>query len=248
MSSADKIIAIADGERGYHEGPNNLTKYGKWYASGFENVRWCDMFVSWCADQAGLSKIVGRFAFTPSHANWFKGKNQWGSRPRRGAIAFFQLPGGPDRINHVGIVIRTLPDGGIVTIEGNVSDRVDRVVRRSHIVGYGYPAYPGVGRTPSEVPPFPLPKGWYYGPATAGPHAVTGQQGPKAYRDGLRAWQQRMHVRGWHIGTDGLYNDRTAKVCKQFQEQKGLLVDGKADGKIGQVTWSAAWTTPVTSE
>jgi len=248
MNAAATLIATAENELGYEEGRNNYSKYGKWFDPRFSHELWCDMFVSWCAAQVGLSNVVGRFAWTPSHANWFRAKHQWGTSPRAGAIVFFQFPDGPDRISHVGIVKSVLADGGIVTIEGNVPDRVKRLVRRANIVGYGYPAYRGstLPAPVGEVPAFPLPPGWWYGPASGGPHAVTGYDPPRAYRDGLQAWQRRMQVRGWRqIGkAEGLYNDRTADVCRQFQRQKGLEVDGE----IGINTWRAAWTTPITPD
>jgi hypothetical protein len=246
MRSVDRLIAVAEQERGYREGPNNKTKYGKWFDPRFEHVMWCDMFVSWCADQVGLSKVVGRFALTRTHANWFKSHDRWSGHPHRGAIVFFHMPTGHPGINHVGIVERVLDDGGIVTIEGNAGDKVARVTRRAHIVGYGHPDYPDDNaKIKTEVPPFPLPTGWWYGPASAGPHSVTGTHGPASYRDGLKTWQRRMLVRGWtDIGKpEGVYNQQTAKVARQFQEEKHLHVDGG----IGIETWKAAWTAPITA-
>jgi surface antigen len=248
VNSVDHLIAIAAKEKGYHEGPENLTKYGKWYDPRFKHVAWCDMFVSWCANQAGLSKVVGRYALCRDHANWFQAHGRWGAKPRRGAIVFFHMPGGHDGINHVGIVAEVLADGGVVTWEGNSGDRVAKVVRRAHRVGYGYPAYPDHPAItspppPAKVPAFPLPAGWSYGPASAA-HSVTGHSGPASYRAGLKTWQQRMLTRGWSgIGTaDGYYTDRTAKVARQFQKEKHLHIDGG----IGPETWRAAWTTKIT--
>ncbi|WP_433293661.1 CHAP domain-containing protein [Actinoplanes sp. CA-030573] len=248
MNAVDRLIAVAEKERKlkYHEGKNGYTKYGDWFAPKFEHAAWCDMFVSWCADQCGLSKVVGRYASCTAHAKWFQAHDHWGRKPRRGAIVFFHMPSGHKGPNHVGIVERVLDDGGIVTIEGNSSDKVARNVRRSHIVGYGYPQYPdGGGSSLSvKVPAFPLPKDFYYGPAKKGPHPVTGHSGPASYREGLKKWQRRMLVRGWGgIGTaDGFYSGRTDKVASQFQKEKGLYIDGL----IGPDTWKAAWTKPIT--
>ena len=57
------IIGVALTQVGYTEGSNNYTKYGVWY--GLPNSPWCGMFVSWCANQAGiptsvLSRKIGR--------------------------------------------------------------------------------------------------------------------------------------------------------------------------------------------
>jgi peptidoglycan hydrolase-like protein with peptidoglycan-binding domain len=59
---------------------------------------------------------------------------------------------------------------------------------------------------------------------------------------GTRDWQQQMSNRGWSIGVDDLYGDESEDVCRSFQSEKGLAVDGL----VGPETWSAAWTAPVT--
>jgi hypothetical protein len=59
---------------------------------------------------------------------------------------------------------------------------------------------------------------------------------------GTREWQQQMSNRGWDIGVDDLYGGESEDVCRSFQAEKGLAVDGL----VGPETWSAAWTAPVT--
>lgn len=61
-------------------------------------------------------------------------------------------------------------------------------------------------------------------------------------RGHIRTWQARMAERGWTITVDGLFGPQTEYVLRQFQSEKGLAVDGL----LGPVSWSAAWTTPVT--
>jgi len=51
-----------------------------------------------------------------------------------------------------------------------------------------------------------------------------------------------MGKRGWTITADGFYGNQTSSVTRQFQQEKGLSVDGL----IGPQTWAAAWTAPVT--
>lgn len=129
---------------GYHEGPNNATPFGAWYGPGFGNAAWCDMYVSYCAAAAGGSDIVGRFAYTPSHAQWFVSRGQWGLVPRRGAIVFFDWSGGGaiSGIDHVGTVESVDANGQIVSIDGNYSNQVARWRHpMRNVVGYGYPAY-----------------------------------------------------------------------------------------------------------
>ena len=60
--------------------------------------------------------------------------------------------------------------------------------------------------------------------------------------DDVRTWQQRMRNRGWRIDVDGVYGPASAGVCRDFQREKGLSVDGI----VGPNTWAAAWTAPVT--
>jgi len=66
-----EFVSIASGEVGYTEGTGNITKYGEWY--GLDGNPWCAMFVSWCANQAGiLNSIVPKYALCSAGANWYK--------------------------------------------------------------------------------------------------------------------------------------------------------------------------------
>ncbi|MFF4777628.1 N-acetylmuramoyl-L-alanine amidase [Microtetraspora fusca] len=58
----------------------------------------------------------------------------------------------------------------------------------------------------------------------------------------VRVWQRQMRQRGWSIAVDGVFGPRCDTVCRSFQQQKGLAVDGI----VGPITWDAAWTSPVT--
>lgn len=59
----------------------------------------------------------------------------------------------------------------------------------------------------------------------------------------VRQWQAQMQKRGWRIDVDGIYGRQSATVCKQFQQEKGLHVDGI----VGSRTWNAAFTLPIES-
>jgi len=48
--AARQVLAVAVGELGYAEGPNNLTKYGEW--AGDKNAAWCAEFICWCVNEA----------------------------------------------------------------------------------------------------------------------------------------------------------------------------------------------------
>jgi peptidoglycan hydrolase-like protein with peptidoglycan-binding domain len=58
----------------------------------------------------------------------------------------------------------------------------------------------------------------------------------------VRTWQEKMHGRGWNIGVDQIYGPQSESVCRSFQAEKGLSVDGL----VGPQTWNATWTAPVT--
>ncbi|PRX97869.1 peptidoglycan-binding protein [Allonocardiopsis opalescens] len=67
-------------------------------------------------------------------------------------------------------------------------------------------------------------------------------QPPVRESDAARTWQRRMRDRGWTIVADGRYGPDSERVCRAFQAEKGLAVDGV----VGPETWRAAWTAPVT--
>jgi Putative peptidoglycan binding domain/N-acetylmuramoyl-L-alanine amidase len=92
-----------------------------------------------------------------------------------------------------------------------------------------------------SAPKFPYPSDNYLGVP----------DGTKLWHDGhggggdstnVRTWQQKMKNRGWSITVDGRYGSASQSVCKQFQSEKGLGVDGK----VGPKTWNATWNNPVT--
>ena len=148
--TAGGMAQIALSQVGIGEnGGRYCTKYGAWY--GMNCVQWCDIFVAWCANQNGTLSQVGKFAYTPSHAAWFKGKGQWhsgsgGAQP--GDIMFFTHGGEGDMggIYHVAIVVENADSAGNVkTVAGDTGGRDVAVERwsRSQVAGYGRPAYPG---------------------------------------------------------------------------------------------------------
>jgi len=55
--------------------------------------------------------------------------------------------------------------------------------------------------------------------------------------DDVRMWQQRMADLGHEIAVDGIYGPQSARVAREFQQEKGLEVDGI----VGPKTWEASW-------
>ncbi|MFI7441549.1 CHAP domain-containing protein [Nonomuraea indica] len=144
---AEALLKQVRHELGYREKGGQHTKFGHWYAERvqdpqYRDAPWCDMFIAWAADKAGVADYVGQFAWTPSHAVWFIKHDAWSTEPEPGALVFFDWKGGKSYqgVDHVGVVERVSGDK-IHTIEANV-DRVwlKRKVRDTDkVVGYGLP-------------------------------------------------------------------------------------------------------------
>ena len=146
-----KFINIALGEVGYQEfdangntgTSGNYTKYGEWY--GINPGAWCAMFVSWCANQAGVStSIIPKYASVQIGMDWYKDKGLFRYKesytPKAGDIMFMKSNGA----SHTGIVLYC--DGNtLYTVEGNTNDccacrKYD--VNNAKITGYGLPQWP----------------------------------------------------------------------------------------------------------
>ena len=140
---ASRLIKIAEGELGYRERNDGGTKFADWYPLPGE--AWCAMFVSWCADRAGISTdIIPKYCGCTAGRQWFEERGQFGYKgkytPKAGDIIFFLSAGA----SHTGIV--TGCDGiKVYTIEGNTSNMVARreyYLYTDIITGYGIPNYP----------------------------------------------------------------------------------------------------------
>lgn len=131
------LVSIARSQIGYQEGNHadqlsgqvygngKFTEYGHWY--GLHND-WAAMFVSWCADQAGVSRDV-----IPSHYDVMEGLDWFAARglaytgeqvrvkkytPRPGDLVYFKNSSSAKTVNHVGIVTG-YSNGRIYTVEGD---------------------------------------------------------------------------------------------------------------------------------
>ena len=58
----------------------------------------------------------------------------------------------------------------------------------------------------------------------------------------VRTWQAQMRARGWAIDVDQIFGPGSERVCRQFQAEKSLGVDGL----VGPKTWAASWNAKVT--
>lgn len=143
-----QFIQLLESELGYTQKAGTSTKFGDWYAKSVDSTDnygpapWCDMYMSWAAHKLGYDAWIGQFAWTVSHARWFKEQHAWGTKPKAGALVFYNWHGSKNinSVEHVGVVTRV--EGNLIhTIEGNIDNGVaKRKVRdTSLVVGYGYP-------------------------------------------------------------------------------------------------------------
>jgi hypothetical protein len=249
MGTITGLLAEARKSLGLRE-PNHIQD---WYAdrngAAYRyNFPWCDAAVTYWAYRSGNHTAVcpaGDRAYTVWHAQDFRDRGRWHHGTagiRAGDIVFFDW-GNRDSIaaiDHVGIVEKVLSGGRVQTIEGNTANVCARRIRTAGpIAGYGRPAYTGTPAKPAPAPA-PAPK-----PATSTVPRFPGRlitQPPVMRGDDVRTWQGRMKHRGWVITVDGAYGPKSEKVCRAFQTEKRLTVDGI----VGPKTWAAAWTTPIT--
>ncbi|MEU9560345.1 peptidoglycan-binding protein [Streptomyces fumanus] len=154
-SVAEKLISLALGEVGYHEGRsasgswNNHQKYSP-AVPGLEwsqNQAWCQTFQSWLALKAGSAAYEPRTASCATAVAWFKKAGRFSFYPAIGAQVFY----GPGGANHVGRVIK-YDRNYIWTVEGNTNTngssqgdgvyQLKRERRAANTYGYGLPAFP----------------------------------------------------------------------------------------------------------
>ncbi|MQY09322.1 CHAP domain-containing protein [Actinomadura macrotermitis] len=156
-----KLLDIATKELGYSEKGDGYTKYGDWYAKNidadhddyFVTAPWCDMFLAWAADKAGVADQAGQFASTIDHAKWFQKQGALDHRPEPGAIVFFDWSGSHDldQIDHVGIIEKIDSDGTLHTLEANSGDELVRKTRTMDQVAAV--AHPGQVRVEQKYTP-----------------------------------------------------------------------------------------------
>jgi N-acetylmuramoyl-L-alanine amidase/Putative peptidoglycan binding domain len=92
----------------------------------------------------------------------------------------------------------------------------------------------------TTAPQFPYPPDHYLGQESSDPKCHSGAYA--ADQAPIGKWQQQMRNRGWTISTDGFYGPQSEDVCRKFQAEKHLLVDGLC----GPKTWAASWEAPIT--
>lgn len=247
--TSSAAIAAATKKIGYRETGSNDTTFNRWFgkipgypAAGY-GYPWCASFQSWVANQAeGRANVdYPKTAGCATAASWFKAHGRWSSTPHVGDWVLY----GPRGSTHVELVV-AVSGASITTIGGNTSGSLDGryyngdgVYRKdvprssSRIYGYGRPIY--AAGAPKPKPPAPSTKA----PKWPGRYLT---QPPVMHGDDVTLWQRQMHARGWDVAVDGAYGPDCEEICRAFQTEKALDVDGV----VGPTTWAAAWSAPVT--
>lgn len=219
--TAARVLQVARQELGTVERPpkSNRQRYGDAY--GMPGVAWCAQFVWWVFREAGVGVLIPKTAYTPTFADWFRRRSQWGRTPRLGSVVFFDFPNdGVNRISHVGIVEAVNRDGTVQTIEGNTSPGgagsqrdgggVWRRTRRAGIVGYGYPAYTAAPRVDHLLRDLRLTT-----PNMTGEDVAVLQRRCNAAYPAYSS-----------LVLDGVFGPAVDAVVREFQRRSGLTVDG----------------------
>lgn len=214
MNQREEIIKVALKEVGYKEGKNNATKYGYWY--GLDNNPWCAMFVSWCANQVGISTdIIPKYAGCGTGYKWFKKRGLVSNVPQRGDIVFYK----PTKIgatsSHTGIVV-DVNDIYVITVEGNAGSNTDGVYKMTKyrtnktFLGFAHPQYKGEFYQ-KNLPTLPT-RGYF----------KKGDTGAN-----VKLLQQLLNfLNGDKLVVDGIIGNKTINSVKKFQKNHGLSVDG----------------------
>lgn len=136
-NQAKDIVNVALSQVGYHEGSSgsdlsgnssssaNYTEYGRWFG---QQSNWCAIFISWCANQAGIpTSVVKKNAVASGNSCQFgEKKYSFGSRnPQPGDILYVQNDS-DSSVDHVGLVYK-VDDTYIYAVEGNFGNKVGTI-------------------------------------------------------------------------------------------------------------------------
>lgn len=145
-----QIVRVAESQVGQGENPpgSDCTIYGPC-------EEWCSLFAAWVWQHAGvaLPGSTATYGYSGSLYTWTREHAGRvlppAATPAPGDAIFYGT--GPSDSAHVGIVVQVLPNGQIVTVEGNYDGHVTRVgpFPPDHPVGETAPVY-GYAEPPSS--------------------------------------------------------------------------------------------------
>lgn len=242
-NTAAAVLNQAQETIGVKGRPNVFThEYAERHGSEFLTAAWCAMKVTYDSRHAPAPALTphGDRAYTPWFAHDYTalGQSHAGTRANvikyamPGTTIFFDWAGTDDEdvVDHIGITVRNLGDGRLVTVEGNTSDSVALRVRGPDVISrvcvpaYAAPAPPPVVHGPA----------WPYGP---GVYMRKGW----IHSAGVRKVQARLNKLGYQprLVEDGDFGTKTQAAVRWFQERDALTVDGI----VGPVSWSRLFRT-----
>ena len=278
-AAAQKLISIALAEVGYREkasnaalddpqanaGSGNWTKYARdlaaagYYNGNKNGYAWCECFVDWCffmafgSEEQSIQCQTGDLGAACIYSmQYYKQQGRCDMNPRPGDQVFFY---GGGTVGHTGIVT-AVSDSTVTVVEGNSSDRVQKLSYRlgdSRIAGYGHPWYER-----ASVDPGPADEE----KSTLAPSPATEASAQASQQCTLRlpllkrgatgtaveSAQLLLIHRGYDCGgrksllgrenPDGDFGPATAASVRAFQSASGLT----PDGEIGPDTWAALLT------
>lgn len=138
------FVQIAESQVGYINGylsgenvafpfsqTDGWTKYGS--SAGMPISPWCALFISWCADRAGIDESYLERSAT-ADINWQDFKDKSAYTPKIGDLVYFKYNGFNNPVsyaNHVGIVVEyDSQTKTVITVEGNT--RGGQCVKRAY--------------------------------------------------------------------------------------------------------------------
>ncbi len=251
MHKRGTILAIARAQVGVREkwfrrwGWSNIVKYNDWYVArhgrGFKRAAWCHIFVSWCAEHAGMHGKIPETAWCPAGLEWFQnqGRATRGGGAMPGDIVYYIRRGSA---RHVGLV-ESATRTHIVTIEGNTNtsgaaqgNGVYWLRRRINgSMWFGHPDYSGTATAHKSAS--------WDGKSYPGSAAFRlGSRHPA-----VRLLGQRLVSHGYgryyKIGPGIPMGRADIRACRAFQRAQGWR--GKdADGYPGPQTWAKLMASP----
>ncbi len=232
-NQAQDIVNVALSQEGYHEGSSssnlggnssssaNYTEYGNWFG---RQDNWCAIFISWCANQAGIpTSIVKKNAVASGSTCQFgEKKYTFGSRaPQVGDIIYVQNDSDSD-VDHVGLIYK-VDNTYIYAVEGNFGNKVGTIkyykdsgkqtyYSSTKILFYGVPDYAKSSSTTTTTKPTTTQptttKPTTTKPTTTAPVAIKGDVNGDKKVNSIDA----LNVLEYSVG-NRMFNNEQKKVC-----------------------------------
>lgn len=221
-------IGISERPAGSNNIKYNTDYYGQ--AVSGDSFPWCVTFVWDGFRLAGLSQLFcggQKTAYCPFVENYARAHGQWVTAGYREGDLLLYDWNGDGIADHIGYCAGA-SGGNVISIEGNLSDKVQQVTRAQVTVKGAYrPAYESDSGS-ADPEPAPSPSGNFKLPIL--------RRGSKG--EVVRAAQLLLAGRGFSVGgsgADGAFGPATYAAVVNFQTAKKMT----PDGVVGAQTWKA---------